>query len=343
MWYIGLDVHLETTAISVRNNRGVVIRREIVATNAASLRRALRGIRGRVRIICESGPLVPWVRDALETRFREVFACDRRRTRLTAGAKTDRIDADKLSDLLRKDNVHFVHIPRGEHALLRRLTAHYIKMLRERSRIISRLRSLFHEVGVRVTTHRSAPERVPLSRLSKPGMRFIADAYLRQLDVASALVVEARTRLIQHASVSRAFGLLQSIPYVGEVRAAEILAIVGHPERFRSLRTFWSYAGLGVVQAVSSEHRLENGRIVRDDKHRGVRLARAGHPLLKKIMRDLALYASLGRGTFRAIYDAHIDRGKTPGIARIALARKIAAIILAVWRSNAPYREPLVR
>ena len=343
MWYVGLDLHRETTAVSLRNSRGVVVRREIVPTNAASLRRALRGIRGHIRIICESGPLVPWVRDTLETRFRQVFACDRRRTRLTtSGAKTDRIDADRLSDLLRKDSVHVVHIPRGDHALLRRLASHYVKMLRERSRIISRLRSLFLETGFRVTTHRSSPERVPLSRLSRPGARFVADAYLRQLEVASVLVVEARARLIHHASMSRAFELLQSIPYVGEVRAAELLAIVGHPSRFRSLRTFWSYAGLGVVQAVSSEHRVENGRVVRGDKRRGVRLARAGHPLLKKVMRDLALYASLGRGAFRATYDAHLKRGKSPAIAKIALARKIAAIILAVWRSNSPYREALV-
>jgi transposase len=344
MWYVGLDVHRETTAVSLRNSRGVVVRREVVATTANALRRALRGIRGRARVICESGPLVPWVRDTLETRFREIVVCDRRRTRLaTSGAKTDRIDADKLSDLLRKDAVHLVHVPRGDHALMRRLASHYVKMLRERSRIIARLRSLFIEVGVRVKTHRAAPERVPLSRLSRPGTRLIADAYIRQLEVASAVVVEARNALIHQASLSRAFALLQTVPHVGEVRAAEILAIVGDPHRFRSLRTFWSYAGLGVVQSVSAEHKVQNGRIVRGEKRRGVRLARAGHPLLKKVMRDLALYGSVGRGIFREVYDRHISRGKTPAIARIALARKFAAVIFAVWRNDSPFTESLVR
>lgn len=339
MWYVGLDLHRETTAVSLRNSRGAVVRREVVATTAASLRRALRGIRGRVQIICESGPLVPWVTDTLETRFRQVLVCDRRRTRLaTSSAKTDRINADKLSDLLRKDAVHLVHVPRGDHALLRRLATHYVKMLRERSRIIARLRSLFAEVGLRVNTHRASPERVPLARLTRPGARTIASAYIRQLEVASALVLEARALLVQHASTWRAFQLLQTVPYVGEIRAAEILAIVGRPERFRSLRSFWSYAGLGVVQSVSAEHKVENGRIVRDEKRKGVRLARSGNPLLKKVMRDLALYASLGRGEFRAVYDAHIKRGKTPAIARIALARKIASVIFAIWRTNSPYQ-----
>lgn len=232
-----------------------------------------------------------------------------------------------------------MHVPRGDHALLRRLATHYVKMLRERSRIISRLRSLFAEIGVRVKTHRSSPERVPLARLTRPGVRTIATAYIRQLEVVSVLVLEARALLIQQASAWPGFQLLQTVPYVGEIRAAEILAIVGRPDRFRSLRSFWSYAGLGVVQSVSAEHKVENGRIVREEKRKGVRLARAGNPLLKKVMRDLALYASLGRGEFRRVYDAHIKRGKTPAVARIALARKIASVIFAVWRTNSPYQR----
>ena len=235
-----------------------------------------------------------------------------------------------------------VHLPRGDHALLRRLATHYVKMLRERARIISRLRALFAEVGVTVRTHRKTPERVPLARLSAPGARFVAEACLRQLTLATELMLEARSRLIDQAATSGAFALLQTVPYVGEVRAAEILAVVGEPRRLRSLRTFWAYAGLGVVQVVSAEHKVENGRIVRGKKQRGVRLSRTGHPLLKKVMRDVALFASLGRGEFRAVYDGHIDRGKSPSIARIALARKMAAVIFAVWRGNCPYQKSQV-
>ena len=96
-----------------------------------------------------------------------------------------------------------------------------------------------------------------------------------------------------------------------------------------------------MVQKLSSEHRVENGKAVRDERTRGMRL-RIGHPLLKKVLRDIALYASVGRGYFRSVFDAHVARGKTPAIARIALARKIAAIILAVWRSGAPFSETLL-
>ena len=341
MWYVGLDVHLDSTVVSIRNRMGAVTKRLVVASNRTALKRALRDLRGKVRIVCESGPMASWVRDTFETRFREVVVCDRRRTRLTAsGAKTDRIDADRLSDLSRRQQFHAVHVPRAEAALLRRLAIHYSRMKGERSRVIQRLRALYFECGIRVKTARATPERVPLGRLRAPGAKQVARSYLRQLETLTELTREARTALVSFAQRSSDFSLLQTIPYVGEIRASELLAIVETPHRFRSLRAFWAYGGLGVVQKISSEHRIENGRAIREDKARGIKL-RVGQPILKRVLRDVALHASLGRGHFRAVFEAHVARGKTPAIARIALARKIAAIILAVWRSGAPYSETL--
>src|ERR1044071_3845521 len=100
MWYVGLDVHQDTVAISIRNARGIVVKRRVVATVRAAVKRAFADLHGKVRVACESGPLAAWVRETIETRFREVIVCDRRRTRLsTSGAKTDRIDADNISQL----------------------------------------------------------------------------------------------------------------------------------------------------------------------------------------------------------------------------------------------------
>jgi len=259
----------------------------------------------------------------------------------TSGAKSDRVDADRLSELSRGGQIHVVHVPRGDDALLRRCAIHYVRMQRERARIIQRLRSLFYECGIRVQTHRSAPHRVPLSRLTAPGAKYVARNYLRQLEVATQLVEDSREMLLARAEQSAHFYLLQSVPYVGQIRASQILAIVGSPHRFRSLRSFWAYAGLGVVQKVSSEHRVENGKAVREQHSRGIRL-RVGHPLLKRVLRDAALQASRGRGHFREVFEGHMARGKAPTIARIALARKIAAVLLAVWRSGQPFSEEIL-
>jgi transposase len=213
-------------------------------------------------------------------------------------------------------------------------------MQRERVRIIQRLRSLFYESGVRVRTSRSAPHRVPLSRLTAPGAEYVARAYLRQLEVATSIVANAREMLLEQASRHCGFHLLQTVPFIGEVRAAELVGVIGEPSRFPSVRAFWSYAGLAVVQRVSAEHRVEKGKIVREQRMRGGRLSRSAQPLLKKIIRDIALHSSIRKGYFRDVFESHLARGKTPAVARLALARKVAAIIFAVWRNGSPYRRP---
>jgi len=189
-----------------------------------------------------------------------------------------------------------------------------------------------------VESPRSKPQRVPLIRLAA-GARYVARAYIQQLETATKLVSEARATLLALAARAPGFDVLQTVPYIGEVRAAQIIAIAGEPSRFRSLRAFWAYGGLGVVQRVSSEHRVENGRAVRDARTRGLRL-RVGQPLLKQVLRDIALHASIGRGSFHDVFERHVTRGKTAAVARVALARKIAAVILAVWRSGEAYMEP---
>jgi len=262
---------------------------------------------------------------------------------VAGGAKTDRIDADRLSELLWNNDLRAIHVPRGAEVVLRQYMAHYVRMVRDRTRIILRLRSLFLECGIQIKSSRRAPERVPLQRLRNPTVKYIARAYLTQLQLASHLVEDARNQFLECARASEVFRLLQTIPYVGEIRAAQLLAIVGHPDRFRSRRRFWSYGGLGVIQRTSSDHRVANGRVFREEKSRGLRLAKTGQPLLKKVLRDVALYSSLGRGSFRSIYDAHVKRGLEPSTARLALARKIAVVILAVWRSGVPFNPQLIQ
>lgn len=344
MWFVGLDVHSETTAVSIRSARGIVVVRQVVATNAAALRRALSRTRGRVKIACESGPLAAWLTQSLQTQLREVIVCDRRR--LTFGSKeqtkTDRSDADRLSACLQSGAVNPVYVPAGHGKDLRRYARHYVRMIQERHRAKQRLKALFLEAAVRLPSGRSASKRVPTRLLPKGADRDVARAYARQLELANELVDSARVMLMGAAAAEPAFELLQTIPYVGRIRAAMLLGTVVTITRFPGRRKFWSYCGLGVIQRVSSEHRIENGLPVRESRTRGVRLSRCGQPLLKKVLLDVALHASSGRGELRALFERHLARGKRPAVARLALARKIASIVMAVWRTGKPYKKSLV-
>lgn len=340
MWYAGLDVHQAATVITVRNRKGEILVRGTVATTAAALRHFFASIRGKGRVTCESGPMAPWVAQILATRMREVVVSDARRNSLLAvGAKHDRIDADKLSELLRLGAIHPVYVGDALTRELRQLVAHYRRSIGDRTRIIQRLRSTFRECGIRVATHRGDPSRVPLRRLPRTAIRQVTAAYLRQLAVATEVKEEARATLLRIAASRPEFDLLQSIPFVGPVRAAELIAIVDDPWRFRSVRQFWSYAGLAVVQRMSSDQKTNEGSPSKTAKPRGVRLNRACQPHLRRLLREVAMYGSLRSGPLQRVYNYHIARGKRPAVARIALARKVASALLCIWRHGEPFSE----
>ena len=58
----------------------------------------------------------------------------------------------------------------------------------------------------------------------------------------------------------RAVGLLRTIPQLGPIRAAFIVATVDTPHRFRTKRQFWSYVGLAVVTHMSAEYEMKAGQ-----------------------------------------------------------------------------------
>jgi hypothetical protein len=225
---------------------------------------------------------------------------------------------------------------------LRRLATHYHRMVKDRTRVTQRMKALFLEMGVPIPRGWRAARRISLRGFRDASIKQVARAYSRQLDMTTELVSAARDGLLAEARRHPSFELLQTIPYIGKLRAAELIAVVGTPARF-SVRRFWAYGGLAVTRRVSGEHKIENGVAVREQRPRGVRLSANCQPRLKRVLKDIALQASLGTGPFREVYEHHLRRGKQPSIARLALARKVAAVVLAVWRSGTEFRPSLVR
>jgi hypothetical protein len=126
------------------------------------------------------------------------------------------------------------------------------------------------------------------------------------------------------------------------VRAAQIGALVVTPHRFRTTRQFWSYCGLGVVTRASSEwqRNATNGRwehVRGNVQTRGLNLNR--QPLLKAVFKGAAT-SVLGRSNpFNEHFERMVANGTAPHLARLTIARRIAAATLAVWKKKENY-EP---
>src|SRR5207244_9472128 len=99
--YVALDVHQATTVASVREDSGRVIARSVLPTEGGMITEFVREMRGAVHVVFEEGTQAQWLHDLLAPVVDRVVVCDQSRGP-RQGNKGDQVDADQLSDLLRR-------------------------------------------------------------------------------------------------------------------------------------------------------------------------------------------------------------------------------------------------
>lgn len=63
-------------------------------------------------------------------------------------------------------------------------------------------------------------------------------------------------------------------------------------------------------------------------------LNRNHHPQLKAIFKGAANAAALKAGPLKDFYDGCVARGVRPELAKVTLARKLASIVLRLWKKG---------
>ncbi len=348
--YIGLDVHKEAIAIAVLDGAGKLVMESIVETKASTLLDFLHGLRGELHVTLEEGTWAAWLYDVLKPHVAEVVVCNRRRNALLKeGSKSDKVDARKLAELLRSGMLRAVY--HGENGLraLRELARSYEAVSKDVRRVMNRLKALYRGwgvpcKGVQVYGRRHREEW--LKKIKEAGVRRRAELFYQQLDalqdlrhtVRGELLVESR----KHQAVVK---ILCQIPFIGPLRAAQLVALMQTPQRFRSKRQLWNYSGLAVVTHDSAQYRYVDGQLQRCKKPQQVRGLNQNHNhAMKEIFKSAAESASRRAGPFQDFYEGLLAKGMKPELARVTLARKIAAITLTLWkkgeRFDAVYVKP---
>ena len=100
--YVGLDVHQSSTVAVVQDEKGKSVMESVLATEAEAIRDFLKGLRGTIHVTFEEGTQAVWLYEIVKPVVAEVIVCNPRRNKLLAvGNKADRVDAQKLAELLR--------------------------------------------------------------------------------------------------------------------------------------------------------------------------------------------------------------------------------------------------
>jgi len=337
--YIGMDVHKESISIAVMNSVGKVVMECVIETKASTIVQFIDGLRGDLRVTLEEGTWAAWLYDLLKPHVTEVTVCNPRKAALLKdGSKSDRIDAHKLAELLYMKRIKSVY--HGEHGLrtLKELARSYLTIIKDLTRVMNRLKALYRSWGIPCAGNEAyAPRHRAewLAKISEAGVRRRAEYYYQQLDVFRLLRQEVRRDLLLEAKKHKAWKLLRQIPGIGLIRAAVLIALMQTPHRFRTKRQLWTYSGLGLETHDSAQYRTAEGQLERSKKPATVRGLNKDHNHdLKDIFKGAATRVSSSRGPLRDFYENLLAKGRKPTMARLTLARKIAAITLIVWKKE---------
>ena len=339
--YVGLDVHQATTVAVVGDDTGRVIARSVVPTEATALLEFMHGMRGAVHVALEEGTQAQWLYDLLVGRVAQVVVCDRR-GEPRRGSKGDWHDAEMLMDRLRQGELRAVYHGSPHRAALRELARAYRNLTEDATRVMSRLKALFRARGIR-TTGRGVYDPTQradwLAKLGDAGVRFRAATLYAELEVLRALRPSAKVALITEAQRDPAWGVLRTVPFLGPVRVALVLATLQTPWRFRTKRQLWAYAGLAVVTRTTAEYALDaSGRPVKRRRPPMTRGLNQNHNhVVKEVFKGAATVAAVRAGEFRDLYQGLLARGMREELARLTLTRKLAALTLRLWKTGERY------
>ena len=326
--YIGLDVHQATISVAVMDSRGKVVMESILETKASTILEFLAGLRGTLSLTFEEGTWAAWLYDLLKPHVAHLIVCNpRKNALLKQGNKSDKIDARKLADRLRLNDLKPVYHGETGVRMLRELARSYLTVVKDLSRVTIPCAGR----DVYYTRHRSEW----LGKIPEAGTRRRAEQLYQQLDMLQHLRQQARRELLAESRKHAVTARLRQIPSLGPIRSALTVALIQTPHRFRSKRQLWTYSGLGLETRDSGEYHFVKGQVRRRKKQVRIRgLNKDYNHDLKGLFKAAAIRASVQPGPFHDFYQRSLAKGIKPTMVRLTLARKIAAITLTLWKKG---------
>ena len=332
---IGLDLHKRESQLCILGEDGEITEQRI-ATSRERLSTVL-GDRLAARVLLEASTESEWVARHLETLGHTVVVADPNFAPMYATrsrrVKTDKRDARTLAEACRLGAYRPAHRLSDVQRHVRAELAVREALVRTRTRYIALVKAFVRRDGLRLPS--SDAEHVP-ARLEAL-LRTLPDAstlahetapLVRALVLLNEEIAAADQRIVAIRRDDPMVARLTTVPGVGPLTATAFVAAVDDVGRFGSAHQLEAYLGLVPSERSSGE-----------TQRRG-RITKAGNVRLRWLLVEAAwriLRSRRGETAALRAWAAHIALRRGKRIAVVALARRLAGILYAMWRDAAPY------
>jgi transposase len=326
MVYVGVDLHRKRSHVVAMNDSGAALLSRRIETDAGEFLRIFGELGPEpLEVAFEATYGWGWFADLLVDAGITAHMSHPLATKAIASArvKNDAIDARTLAHLLRTNLLPEAWIAPPEAREARRVIRMRTSLVRIRSRLKCQVHALLAEHGV----------PVPMRDLfGQAGRQLLADlrlppisqgrveASLRMIDSLSTEVAVADREIRSLLRDDPRLVRLTSIPRVGVVTAAVVIAEVWDVDRFPSADRLCSWAGLTPSERSSDAH-TRRGHV-----------SKQGSRWLRWVMVEVAARPDVDPH-YRTFYD-RIAARRGRKIARVALARRVLTLCYYALRDE---------
>ena len=332
MEHIGIDVHKNESQICMGTEQGEILEPRVLTRRDRFA--AVLGNRPRARILIEASTESEWVARCLEELGHEVIVADPNYAPMYATrsrrVKTDRRDAQALMDACRLGAYHPAHRTSDAQRQVRALLAIRENLVRTRIRQVQLIRALVRREGLRVRsgTVGSFAERLSVTELPE-WLRRLTAPLVAVLEETNRQVEKLDRMLLDIPGQDPVVQRLRTAPGVGPVTAAAYVATLDRVDRFDRAHEVESYLGLVPSEDSSGER-----------QHRGA-VTKTGNPRMRYLLVEAAWCILRSRSPQTQKLRDWAERVATRRgrrVAVVALARRLAGILFAMWRDGTEYQ-----
>lgn len=341
-YYIGADVHSNSTELAIEQ-KGKIVARYSVPTTIPAISSVLNSLQGTKFFAMEEGPMAGWLYRNLYEKVDHFIVSEPRRNKLITceGDKDDKIDAGKLAALLRGRFLKAVH---HTHDSSRAHLKHWINLyhdrVRDAVRYINKIRACCRMHGVaipRKVVRNNIHRHDWLSGLDNPVLKAQLQMLWMGYDTTKEQVALAKRQFSRLARKYPIIRYWRKLPGVGLIRAAAIFAYLDTPWRFTKRSRLHKYCGVGLVRVSSGTDKKGRPRPAR------LKLPWAVNRRLKSAVIGAATSAIRHRDNgFKDYYERMVSKGISPANAKHSVARKMVSTMSAMWKTESKFDEKLL-
>lgn len=250
------------------------------------------------------------------------------------GRKTDRIDAEVLAHAVERGGIPLAHVLSPERRELREKLGTRRALVETRAEMIVTARGIVRARGENLGSCNTENFGVKVQETAlSPATRAAIASLMRVIASLDVELSHVEATLEELCAKEPTIARLTTAPGVGLIVAAAFVSVIDEAKRFHDAHQLESYLGL-----VPSEQ-TSGGR----DKRRLGAITKCGNPYLRSLLVQAAWCILRGRkdDPLRA-WANQVAKRRNRCVAVVALARRLAGVLWAMWRHGQVYDSALV-